>query len=96
MGLDAIELVIAWEEAFGISITRDDMVLMGTPGKVADAIYAKLCAEGNEPQVAPNSGKPWTCEEIRSVVRSIISKCLQIAESEIFDDSNFYDDLGMG
>ncbi len=42
MGLDGVELVMAWEESFGISITDTDAGKLLTPRMATDLIYDKL------------------------------------------------------
>ena len=42
MGLDSIELVLGWEEAFGISISDDEACQMFTPRQVIECIYQKV------------------------------------------------------
>jgi hypothetical protein len=42
MGLDSIELVLAWEEAFGISISDEEACRMFTPRQAIEYIYQKV------------------------------------------------------
>jgi len=49
MGLDSVEIVMGWEESFGISISNDEAMTLRTPGLAVDLIAQKLSAQ-NEPQ----------------------------------------------
>jgi len=42
MGLDAVELILAWEESFGISISDAEAQTMFTTRQVAECIYEKV------------------------------------------------------
>ncbi len=44
MGLDGVELVMAWEESFGITITDAEAANLRTPRLATDLIYRKLAA----------------------------------------------------
>ncbi len=42
MGLDTVEILMAWEESFGISISDDEAAVIRTPRMAIDLIAAKL------------------------------------------------------
>jgi hypothetical protein len=42
MGLDTVELIIGWEQTFGVSIDEEPARAMRTTGDVVDHLYAKL------------------------------------------------------
>ena len=48
MGLDGVELVMAWEETFGISIDDEDAGAMYTPRHAVDYIFEKVRSESPE------------------------------------------------
>lgn len=48
MGLDTVELVMAFEEEFGIAITDEAASRMATPGHVADYVMARLPAQASQ------------------------------------------------
>ena len=50
MGLDSVELVLATEEEFGITIDDDDAGSLTTPQEVADYVISRL----GTPEVSPN------------------------------------------
>src|SRR5882724_5513737 len=45
MGLDSVEIVMGWEESFGISISDDEAVTLRTPNLAIDLIANKLGAQ---------------------------------------------------
>jgi len=49
MGLDSVEIVMGWEESFGISISDDEAMTLRTPNLAVDLIAQKLGAQ-DEPQ----------------------------------------------
>lgn len=42
MGLDTVEIVMGWEQAFGISITDAEAAMLRTPRQVVDLVVTKL------------------------------------------------------
>lgn len=42
MGLDTVELVMAFEDEFGVSIKDEDAEKMITPGNVADYVFSQV------------------------------------------------------
>jgi acyl carrier protein len=91
MGLDIVELVMAVEEKFGISIDNEEAAKALTVGDLKRLVRAKLDVAD-----APNLlGKPrtakWSEEEVSSLLRELIIKQLGVRD---FDDSSrFVDDL---
>lgn len=53
MGLDAVELILGWEEAFGIQISDDEAFTLHTPKEAIDLISEKLCASEIDVGVCP-------------------------------------------
>lgn len=49
MGLDTVELVIAFEEEFGIAIDNEDAEKMETPGDVADYVVSRVRTSSDDP-----------------------------------------------
>lgn len=49
MGLDSVELVLATEKEFGITIDDRDAASLTTPGKLADYVFSRLDQAGNAP-----------------------------------------------
>lgn len=53
MGLDALELILAWEEAFGIELDDDEATNIQTPQNAIDLIAAKVGATDGYPGICP-------------------------------------------
>ena len=49
MGLDTVELVIAFEEEFGVAIDNDDAEKMKNPGDVADYMISRVRSNSDDP-----------------------------------------------
>ena len=50
MGLDGVEMVMAWEEVFGITIGNDETATLITPRMAIDLIARKLGASDDTPR----------------------------------------------
>jgi len=88
MGLDSVEIVIDWEEEFGIVITDAEATVLRTPRQAMDLITTKLAGEG---RVHP--GGPWTSGEIRRVVRKVVTDTT--GRDDFGDDDDFVYDIGI-
>ena len=88
MGLESVELVMAWEEHFGIEIPTERAAEWLTP-RLAIEDIAHLA------QLKPE-GRSWTREEIERDVCEIIVEQLGIARSSFTLDSHFIRDMGVG
>jgi len=89
MGLDSVEIVLGWEDAFQISISDEEAALLSTPAQAIDLIGSKLHAAGS----LKASGEAWRRDEIRTVVRGIIAEVN--GTDEFNDDDDFVYDLGI-
>ncbi len=85
MGLDAVEMIVAVEEEFGITIPAADAEKMGTPGHLI-AYVQKTLGSNQEGSLHRN-------DEIRKRVRGIISD--QLLLEDFKDTDEFGRDLGM-
>ncbi len=81
MGLDIVELVMAFEEKFGISIPDEDASELSTPRKVTDYVMSKVKNRG------------MTREEVAAIVRQIIEE--QTATYNFHEDSHFVYDMNL-
>lgn len=79
MGLDSVELIIAWEEAFGITITDAEAARILTPRDVIELIAAR------RPDLVR--------DEIAARVREITLE--QIGNVDYGEDKRFIDDMGI-
>jgi acyl carrier protein len=81
MGLDTVELLMAFEEKFGISIPDEDATRLTTPRKVTDYIVSKV------------ADRRMTREQVAAIVRQVIEK--QTATYDFSDDDDFVNDMNL-
>ena len=85
MGLDIVELVMEWEEAFSINIGDDEAATLSTPAEVCDLVEQKLQDANKSP------GR----DEIERLVRKITIRQLGIAPDDYRIDARFVEDFRM-
>jgi acyl carrier protein len=85
MGLDTVELVMAFEQAFGIEIPNQMAEEMVTPRDVRDFVMAEY----------HRRGKQVDAREIFRKIRDITVEISGIAPEKIDLDSSFVKDLGL-
>ncbi len=88
MGLDAVDLVMAWEEVFEIEILDEEAAALITPRMAIDLIFKKLNALD-----FTGSKRVWLYERVREGVRRIIRE--QLGVRDFSDDDEFVKDLGL-
>ncbi len=89
MGLDAVELVVAVEEKFGITIPDAVAAQMITPAIMISYVQEAVGQKSKELNETPR----WTHEEVRKIVLQVIREQLGI---ETFRDTDeFVRDLGI-
>ena len=81
MGLDTVELVIAFEEEFGIIIPNEDAAELSTPRKVTDYV------------MSTERGRGMTRDEVAAIVRKIIVE--KTAVTDFHEDSHFVYDMNL-
>ncbi len=81
MGLDIVELFMAVEEKFGISIPDEDASELSTPRKVTDYVMSKV------------EGRGMTREEVTAIVRQVIEE--ETATHDFHEDSHFVYDMNL-
>ncbi len=84
MGLDAIELVLAVEDAFGIAIPNAVAAEMISPAIMITYVQNAVAS-------CPDRSRRWTHDEVRQVVRQIISE--QLCVENFNDTDEFVRDL---
>lgn len=86
MGLDTVELAMAFEKAFELTIPDQDAARLLTVGDVTDYVTARLAAEG----------RPRDRDLVGALVRSLT--CAQVGArlDQLSDATRFVADLGMG
>ena len=85
MGLETVELVLAWEEEFHIEITDADAEKCPTPRDVCDLVERKLASER----------RPEERSEIDRLVKLITLEMTGIKDAEFSFDARFIEDLGI-
>ena len=85
MGLDTVELVMEWEDAFAIDIPNDVAAKLQTVRDATDWITAHLAAVG----------RPWPRERVLDLVCAIT--CVQggTTRDRLTEATSFVNDLGM-
>ena len=81
MGLDTVELLIAFEERFGVRISDEDAADLYSPRRVTDYL------------MRTEVGKLMTREEVAVIVREVVVDTT--ASTEFTDDSHFVYDLNL-
>jgi acyl carrier protein len=84
MGLDTVELVMAFEESFGIKIPNAAAETLLTPGDVIDHVIAQLQARGENPDR----------EAVAGTVRTCVLDQLGISPKRYQEDARFVEDFG--
>jgi acyl carrier protein len=88
MGLDSVELVMAWEEHFEIEIPNELAGTLVTPRMAIDAIEQLL-------KKKPADTRVWTREEIERDVCTLIVEQIGITRRDFTLDSHFTRDMGV-
>lgn len=88
MGLESVELVMAWEEEFGISIADEEAASLLTPRMAIDLIASKI-HQGSSAKF----DRSTTQDEIRGILMQIIKE--QLGVRDFSDDDEFIRDLGV-
>ena len=81
MGLDTVELVMAFEEKFGINIPNEDAGKLSTPRKVTDYVMTTA------------TGKGMTRDEVAAIVRKVVEE--KTAVNDFHEDSHFVYDMNL-
>jgi acyl carrier protein len=100
MGLDAAEIIMEAEEYFDIKMSDEKLEKTDTVSKFIDLVWSHV-QEGSESTHDVSEGKlspqiprkNWSKNEVREIVRKIISDKLDI---KVFSgEARFVDDLGL-
>jgi acyl carrier protein len=81
MGLDTVELIIAFENEFGLSIPDADAERLTTPRQVTEYVWGRITHE--------RVTKEQVAERVRAVIRE------QTSIQNFSDDDHFVDDMGL-
>jgi acyl carrier protein len=84
MGLDTVELVMAFEESFGFPFSDEAAARLRTPGDVIDYVVKELNARGNAP----------TRSLVAEIVRLRTLQQLGIKPKNYREDARFVEDFG--
>jgi hypothetical protein len=85
IGLETVELVVAWEQALGISIPNEICGKLQTPELAAREISAILLAEGKD---VPMS-------EICGIIKATTLEITGLPEETYAEHLRFVEDLGL-
>lgn len=85
MGLDSVELVMEFEEQFGIDIPDADAEKLQTVGDVTDYVTTRLAAEG----------RPRAREDVLVLVMVITCDQCGTTLDELTESTSFVNDLGI-
>ena len=88
MGLDSVELVMAFEEEFGIEFSDEEAEQIVTVGDARDAILRKLTDRAQNPDTV-DAGEVW-----RRVHRIVVEQ-LGVKPERVTPGAAFIDDLGV-
>ena len=85
MGMESVELVLAWEEDFDISIPDEAAATFDTPRDVGDYIERILISEG---RALPR-------EEVDRIIKVVVIEMLALPESIYGLDVKFVEEMGV-
>jgi acyl carrier protein len=85
MGLDAVELVMAYEGEFGIEIPDADAEAMATPKDVIDYIMRFLQAAGGKPDRA----------RVAQKIKEITLEQSGLSEERYWEEGRYLEDFGL-
>jgi len=85
MGLDSVELVMAWEDAFAMDIPDADALTLSTVGDVVNYFEARLTA----------AGRPLPRAEVFAMVGRLTCEQLGTKPHQLTEATSFVNDLGM-
>ena len=85
MGLDSVELIMAFEEEFGLDIPDAEAEKMVSPRHVRDYIVSEYLSRGKPADPDANFEK----------VRDITVEHLNVRHEDVTLDASFVDDLGV-
>lgn len=88
MGLDSVELVMAFEEEFGVEIPDDEAERIITVGDARDCIVGKLRARAEDPDAIDP-------EEVWSRIKAIVVDLIGVRPEKVIPEAAFIDDLGV-
>lgn len=88
MGLDTVELFMAVEETFQISISEKDASKIFTVGDFYNVILQKL------DQCSSQGNQQWSKEKVWEVLRSVIVHQLRVKPEEVTKEARIVKDLG--
>ena len=88
MGIEGVELILAVEDHFGISIPEADAEKMATVGGLHDFVFREVCKREGPGNVV--EADLW-CQLVKLIVEQ-----LGVKESELHRDARFVEALGIG
>lgn len=104
MGLDAVEIILRCEEAFGVPITDDEAGQIATVGQLFEHICSKLdlpagtaapASFGNNRLTRRFQLAPWTREDAWTTLIAIFCDQMALDPEDIWYHARIAQDLGI-
>ena len=88
MGLESVELVMAFEEEFGVEIPDDEAEQIVTVADARDFIVGKLRERAENPEAVDP-------EEVWLRLKAIVVDLIAVRPEKVIPEAAFMDDLGV-
>ncbi len=93
MGLDSVELLMAIERHFQVSVSDEDGEKMMTAGDIHR--FLRVAVTEQEPSLEGPSARGWSDEELWDNLKGLIADHFAIPPDKITPATHLVDDLGL-